>query len=145
MYSGINGLLYFCLYWKCVWVSDGSCKISLVVQVFLFFFLLQGTVGRGILGQYFSVVVVGLFSFCHIWYKIQGWHKLQQKLQYFSNKHSAQRITFIQPFWQKIRLINPTHRVGSRDSLLVRAPDSWSKGCEFESRQERRENFLLQS
>ena len=34
---------------------------------------------------------------------------------------------------------------GSRDRLLVRAPDSWSKGCEFESRQERRENFLLQS
>ena len=32
-----------------------------------------------------------------------------------------------------------------RDSLLVRAPDSWSKGCEFESRQDRRENFLLQS
>ena len=32
-----------------------------------------------------------------------------------------------------------------RDSLLVRAPDSRSKGCEFESRQERRENFLLQN
>ena len=28
---------------------------------------------------------------------------------------------------------------------MVRAPDSSSKGCEFESRQERRENFLLQS
>ena len=28
--------------------------------------------------------------------------------------------------------------------LLVRAPDSWSKDCKFESRQERRENFLLQ-
>ena len=26
-----------------------------------------------------------------------------------------------------------------------KAPDSWSKGCEFESQQERRENFLLQS
>ena len=36
-------------------------------------------------------------------------------------------------------------RAGSRDSLLVRAPDSWSKGREFESRQKRRENFLLQS
>ena len=34
---------------------------------------------------------------------------------------------------------------GSLDSLLVRAPDSWSKGCKFESRQKRRENFLLQS
>ena len=34
---------------------------------------------------------------------------------------------------------------GSRDSLLVRAPDSWWKDCEFKSRQERRKNFLLQS
>ena len=34
---------------------------------------------------------------------------------------------------------------GSWDSLLVRATDAWSKGCEFESWQERRENFLLQS
>ena len=33
----------------------------------------------------------------------------------------------------------------SRNSFLVRAPDSWSEGCEFESRQERRENFHLQS
>ena len=30
-------------------------------------------------------------------------------------------------------------------SLLVRAPDSGSKGCELESRRERWENFLLQS
>ena len=29
--------------------------------------------------------------------------------------------------------------------LVGRAPDSWSKGCKFESRQERQENFLLQS
>ena len=35
--------------------------------------------------------------------------------------------------------------LGSRDGLLVRAPDSSSKGCEFESRQERREIFLLHS
>ena len=35
--------------------------------------------------------------------------------------------------------------INTRDSLLVRAPDLRSKGCEFESRQERRENFLLQS
>ena len=32
-----------------------------------------------------------------------------------------------------------------RDSSLVKAPDSSSKGCEFESRQERQEDFLLQS
>ena len=30
-------------------------------------------------------------------------------------------------------------------SALVRAPNSWSKGCEFESRQKQWENFLLQS
>ena len=30
-------------------------------------------------------------------------------------------------------------------SLLVSAPDSWSKGCEFESRQEWRKTFLPQS
>ena len=35
--------------------------------------------------------------------------------------------------------------LGSPDSLLVWAPDSWSKGCEFKSRQEQRENFLFQS
>ena len=29
--------------------------------------------------------------------------------------------------------------------MLIRALGSWSKGCEFESRQERRENFLLRS
>ena len=34
---------------------------------------------------------------------------------------------------------------GSRDSFLARAPDSWSKDCEFESWQERRENVLFQS
>ena len=34
---------------------------------------------------------------------------------------------------------------GARISLLVRVPDSCSKGCEFKSRQEWRENFLLQS
>ena len=32
----------------------------------------------------------------------------------------------------------------TQDSSVGRAPDSWSKGCEFESRQERRNNFLLQ-
>ena len=31
----------------------------------------------------------------------------------------------------------------SRYSLLVRVPDSWSKGCAFESQQEWREHFLL--
>ena len=34
---------------------------------------------------------------------------------------------------------------GSRDSLLVRVPYSWLNNCEFKSRQEWRENFLLLS
>ena len=34
--------------------------------------------------------------------------------------------------------------LGSGDSSVVRAPDSWLKGRGFESLQERRENFLLQ-
>ena len=51
-------------------------------------------------------------------------------------------LVFFCFFWihQSLSLL-----LGSRDSLLVRAPDSWSKGWEFESRQERRENFLFQS
>ena len=44
----------------------------------------------------------------------------------------------------RIRLFRCCRSV-SRDSWLVRAPDSSSKSCEFQSRQERRENFLLQS
>ena len=32
-----------------------------------------------------------------------------------------------------------------RGKLIGRALDSWSKGCEFQSRQERRDNFLVQS
>ena len=38
---------------------------------------------------------------------------------------------------------NETRSKGAGIALLVRVPDSWWKGCEFESRQERRENFLL--
>ena len=34
---------------------------------------------------------------------------------------------------------------GSQDSSLVTVPDSWLKGCEFESRQEQRKKFLLKS
>ena len=39
---------------------------------------------------------------------------------------------------------NLNHPQGIGDSSVVRAPDSWLKGREFESPQERRENFLLQ-
>ena len=47
----------------------------------------------------------------------------------------------------RVRWIMETlkHPAGSRYSLWVRAPDSWSKGCELESRQEPRENFLPQN
>ena len=34
---------------------------------------------------------------------------------------------------------------GEPGQLVGRTPDSWSKGCEFEYRQKRRQNFLLQS
>ena len=34
--------------------------------------------------------------------------------------------------------------MGSGENSVVRAPDSWSKGCGFDSPQERWENFLLQ-
>ena len=33
----------------------------------------------------------------------------------------------------------------SWDSLLVRVPDSWTKGCKFKSQQEQQENVLFQS
>ena len=42
------------------------------------------------------------------------------------------------------RLAEPLLSLGNGDSSMVRAPDSWSKGCGFESLQELRENFLLQ-
>ena len=35
--------------------------------------------------------------------------------------------------------------MGIGDSLFVRAPHTWSNGCEFESRQEQRETCLLRS
>ena len=35
--------------------------------------------------------------------------------------------------------------VGSWDSLLIREPNLWSKGCDFESQQKQQENFPLQS
>ena len=39
---------------------------------------------------------------------------------------------------------SPPHILGSRDSSVVRVPDSWIKGCRFKSLQKRRETFLLQ-
>ena len=45
-----------------------------------------------------------------------------------------------EPSW----LQNIGYEYGGGDSSVVRAPDSWSKGLLFESRQERRENCFLQ-
>ena len=53
-------------------------------------------------------------------------------------------VAFVARRWSKASIFLSLY-FGSRDCLFVRAPDSWSKGCEFESRQVRRENFLLQS
>ena len=41
------------------------------------------------------------------------------------------------------RVSNAVNRRGSRDSLLVERRTRDRKGCEFESRQKRRENVLL--
>ena len=40
---------------------------------------------------------------------------------------------------------NSHHWQGSQDSLLLELLDSWSKGCQFKSWHEQRENFPLQS
>ena len=49
-------------------------------------------------------------------------------------------------FWaEPLMHIHWLLEVWSWDSLLVRVPDSWSKGCKFESWLERQENFLIQS
>ena len=48
------------------------------------------------------------------------------------------------PTWHQQAQLPPSgHLLGSRDSSVVRAPDSRSKGRGFESLLERWENFLL--
>ena len=53
--------------------------------------------------------------------------------------------TYAEPVIQRLFVAVYLVWNGSRDSLLLRVLDSWSKGCEFKSWQEGRENFLLQS
>ena len=56
------------------------------------------------------------------------------------------------PGGEEFQVVFSKSQLGSRrptlqwngDSSVVRASDSWSKGLGFESRQDRRENFLLQ-
>ena len=60
---------------------------------------------------------------------------------YRENVKNIHKGSFPQSQWINTSL----YTMGSRDSLLVRVPDSWSKGCQFESWQERWKNFLLQS
>ena len=57
-----------------------------------------------------------------------------------SIKWSHRRLFLLLVVWCLLDLVG-----GSRNRLLVRVPDSWSKGCKFKSQQERWENFLLQS
>ena len=45
--------------------------------------------------------------------------------------------------WPSLELIVGRNNSVNGDNWLVRAPGSWSKGPEFESTQERRENFLF--
>ena len=58
---------------------------------------------------------------------------------------SSRFVTCRQPstFHNRLRLSpnTPPYCTTEEQGLLVRAPDSWSKGCEFESRQERLEKF----
>ena len=63
-------------------------------------------------------------------------------IQRTPRQHNAQLSSTRRPWTDKhgLRVL-----MGSRDSSLVTAPDSWSKGCVFESQKELRENFLLSS
>ena len=56
---------------------------------------------------------------------------------------SLQLLHFLRnaPLWT----VHHYEKTGSQNSLLVRALDSWSKGCEFKSWQERQKTFLFQS
>ena len=63
--------------------------------------------------------------------------------------HSTRHLLHL-PFWAQIMVVIwcallPELYQGNWDSLLVAVPDSRLKGCEFESWQKRRENFLLQN
>ena len=51
--------------------------------------------------------------------------------------HSASCVKILSTFYH-LRILS-----GEPGKLVSRTPDSWSKNCELESRQERRENFLL--
>ena len=62
-----------------------------------------------------------------------------------SSKHWSLH-THIFHLCQKLTMHFPPQSLKlSLNSLMVRAPDSWSKGCQFESWQEQWENFLLQN
>ena len=66
------------------------------------------------------------------------------KVRFWQNRHTnvCMCLTLnISKFIYKVR----SHLPVSQDSFLVKAPDSWSKGCKFKSRQGQQGNFLLQS
>ena len=73
-------------------------------------------------------------------------HVLTMWLIYFTNGRAADITKWTSLVRQWIRLWQTAFcPEGSRDSLLIKAPDLWSEGCEFESRKKQRENFLPQS
>ena len=62
-------------------------------------------------------------------------HKTKQQQQQKQRQQQQKR--------QELALSGPSIRMGSGDSSVVRAPDSWLKGRGFESLLERRDNFFL--
>ena len=71
----------------------------------------------------------------------EGWHYIYQSVHKSNRK--LEQLFYVHVLGLRLCDLVQSH---TRDSLLVRlsAPDPRSKGCEFESRQERREDFLLQ-
>ena len=89
-------------------------------------------------------VCVCSFCFCIVQTPSKSkWHKL---LNLLLTEHLKSKLESKLVILEVNLYLNLSYKLfGSQDSLVVRAPDSWWKGSEFESGQERQENFLLQS
>ena len=74
---------------------------------------------------------------------LRMWFCMKWHGAWFYGVHRTRRDGSSFMWHQPCQCCKYTTSVGSGDSSVVRAPDSWSKGRGFESRQERRENFLL--
>ena len=95
------------------------------------FFRSHFVLSRGVI--YTSEYLQAEFGYCVCTWSSQGGGELCSALIQSRSEHGLSMVCI------------PWLIPGSRDSLLVRAPDSWSKGCEFESWQKWWENFLFQS